>query len=509
MELDGGLTPIDTLYEWSGLVMAERFAGTLLWSWGLLGILIGAALLRLLYQAYHRQTYTELVAYPVYLSFMLFLIAPVSVSMRPRNIVFSKLWSDPSVLSVQWNGGRDSDSFTAQELSVQVPRIVGVSHRIMESAVRKMITDVRENSAFTLFRWQAVVAAREQAAILDPALRNVYHQFLLQCYWPARALAALEDTGLDPGKVTVRDLPLLTGGFVRYTEEMEIHYASLHTTCQEEEQKLLEWMYAHIAENEVHRAALQATVDEVRKSAGSAANDGGLTVQYLARIIYNETFTKIGENEIARLREALPEYHKMDQRYFATADRWTLGQGMSGFLSLFGGIAEAASQETLGPTMYYRMTLYAPYLFGFLQAVWLMAFPIAALWSLWPGCYKVIVHYVTSWASIKIWPVFWSWLSHFNVGRLSLPAEDPLGLAGTGGSAAMFTAIAAMYVLVPAISMLLFNLAARSGMASISSFVGSGSGAGPALGTMATAASAAGRGAALASHTLARNSGSS
>src|SRR5690349_8976761 len=114
MELDGGLTPIDTLYEWSGFVMAQRFAGTLLWSWGLVGILIGAALLRLLFQAYHRGTYTELVAYPVYLSFMLFLISPVPVSLRPRNIVFSQLWSDPSTLAVEWNGSRDSGSFGSQ-----------------------------------------------------------------------------------------------------------------------------------------------------------------------------------------------------------------------------------------------------------------------------------------------------------------------------------------------------------------------------------------------------------
>jgi len=209
------------------------------------------------------------------------------------------------------------------------------------------------------------------------------------------------------------------------------------------------------------------------------------------------------------MKEALPDYHKMDQRFFGTADRWTWGQGVSGMLSFFGGIAEGASQETLGPTLYYRLTLYAPYLFGFLQAVWLMAFPIAALWSLWPGCYKVLVHYISSWASIKIWPVFWCWLSHFNVGRLSLPAEDPLGLAGTGGSAAMFTAIAAMYVLVPAVSMLLFNLAARAGMVGVSSFVGSGTGAGPALGILASAGSAAGRGATLASQTFGRSTGSS
>jgi hypothetical protein len=481
--------------------MSERFAGTLIWSWGLVGILIGAALLRLLYQAYQRGSYVELVAYPVYLSFMLFLISPVPVSLRPRNIVFSKLWSDPSVLSVQWNGDRESESFTGQDLSVKVPRIVGVSHRIMESAVRRMIADVRENSAFTLFRWQAVVAAREQAAILDADLRDRFHQFLRQCYWPARALSGISEDSIDPTKLSWVELPLY-GSAVRYREDMHLEWDGRTVPCGEENRSLLRSLEHHLKENPVHRSALQAATDEFRKS---GVSEGTVTNQYLARILYNETFTNLGENEIARLREALPEYRRFDQRFFATAGKWTLGQGFSGMLSFFGGIAEGASQETLGPTLYYRLTLYAPYLFGFLQAIWLMAFPIAALWSLWPGCYKVVVHYLSSWASIKVWPVFWSWLSHFNVGRLSLPAEDPMGLAGTGGSAAMFTAIAAMYVLIPAVSLLLFNLAARSGMVSISSFVGSGSGAGPAIGTMTAAA---GRGAAVAQHAL-RNSESS
>ena len=505
MELDGGLTPVDTLYEWSGLVMSERFAGTLLWSWGLLGILIGAALLRLLYQAYHRGTYVELVAYPVYISFMLFLVSPVSVSLRPRNIMYSKLWSDPSVLSVQWNGGRESESFTAQELSVKVPRIVGVSHRIMESTVRRMITDVRENSAFTLFRWQAVDAAREQAAILDAGLRDRFHQFVKQCYWPARAIFGISEDSVDPTKVSWVELPVY-GPAVRYREDLVMEWMGSTVSCDEQNRSLLQALQRHLQDNQIHRVALQASMEELGKN---GAPQGMVTTQYLARILYNETFTKIRENEIVRLQEAIPEYHKMDQRFFATADHWTFGQGVSGALSAVSGVLESASQETLGPTMYYRMTLYAPYLFGFLQAVWLMAFPVAALWSLWPGCYKVLVHYVTSWASIKIWPVFWSWLSHFNVGRLSLPAEDPMGLAGTGGSAAMFTAIAAMYVLIPAISMLLFNLAAHSGMVSFSNFVGSGTGAGPAIGTIAAAGSAAARGGVLASKALEARSSSS
>ena len=71
----------------------------------------------------------------------------------------------------------------------------------------------------------------------------------------------------------------------------------------------------------------------------------------------------------------------------------------------------------------------------------------------------------------------------------------------------MFAGVAAMYVLVPVLSYKVMNLVSQAGMITISAFTGAGTGAGPALGTLASGMSAAGRvGAAVGS--MARSRGS-
>ena len=57
----------------------------------------------------------------------------------------------------------------------------------------------------------------------------------------------------------------------------------------------------------------------------------------------------------------------------------------------------------------------------------------------------------------------------------------------------MFASVAAMYVLVPALSYMVMNLVSHAGMLTISAFTGAGTGAGPAIGTIATGMSAAGK----------------
>lgn len=491
MELDGGITPVDTLYEWSGLVMADQISGTLMQGWGLAGILVAAALLRLLYLAYQRGTYFDLVAYPVYLAFMLFLVQPIEVSVRPQNMVFAQLLTDENMSGIEWGGKRGDTVMDGRDLKVRVPRILALSQKIMKSFVHRSVKAVADNGAYTLFRWQAIVAARERAAILDGPLRYNFHEFLRQCYWPARAAQGTSQETVDPAKVTWRELPVVGTGLPAY-EDLLFDVNGYTLPCFEKSDKLRSWLYSHLEENPVHRQAIEAMASEAKKTGGTGASQGSIQVQYLARLLYNETFTPLAQNEIQILKDAIPEYKMLDQRYFATAKQWSLKQGVSGLLSTLSGVMEGASQETIGPTLYYRITLVAPYLYGLLQAVFFMAFPIVGLWSLWPGCYKAIVHFLSTLASIKLWPIFWTFLSRFNVGRLSLPADDPLGLNGSGGSEAMFTSIAMMYAVVPVVCFLVLNLAARAGMVGISNFVGGGSGAGPGIALATGGARAAG-----------------
>jgi hypothetical protein len=62
----------------------------------------------------------------------------------------------------------------------------------------------------------------------------------------------------------------------------------------------------------------------------------------------------------------------------------------------------------------------------------------------------------------------------------------------------MFASVAAMYVLVPVLSYMILNLVSQAGMLTISAFTGSGTGAGPAIGTIVSGVSMAGKAGAAA-----------
>lgn len=492
MDLGGGITPIDTLYEFSGLVLAERFADTLLWSRLFVGILIAAAILRLFYLSQKKDSYFDLVAYPVYLAFMLFLVSPVTVTVRPKSTVLNQLWNDVDSSQIDWAGKKGGQSVGQEAFQVRVPRIIGVTHRLTDGLVRQFVGGLKNDVGYTLFRWQAVVAGLKQATILDPELSELYHKFLRYCYWPAQAARGTPDAADGASN---RPLPLRESSDDIYFG-LEMPLTASWSPCATMKQALVGHLRDHVRENKVHAQALKAGADV------AAGNGQDLVEAYLTRLIYNETFSGGSRGEMALLKNAVPDYSSWDQQYMGTANYGTVTQGVSGLLGIVSSFWEGSSQETLGPTLYYRLTLFAPYLYGLLQAVILMAFPIAGLWSLWPGSWTAVVNFLKLWTSIKLWPVFWTFLSSFNIYRLNLPPDDPLGVEGTGGSAAMFASIAAMYVLVPVLSYMILNLVAQAGMLTISSFTGSGTGAGPAIGTIVAGVSTAGKAGALAGQLL-------
>src|SRR5260221_6414128 len=156
MDLDAGVTPIDTLYEWTGLVMAERFANTLLWGRAFVGILIAAAILRLFYMGQKKDHYFDLVAYPVYLAFMFFLIWPVTVTVRPKNIVFSRLCDETNFAQVTWGDSSYKKNVSSDDVQVRVPRIIGVTHKVLHTIVSQMTAVMKNDIGCTLFPFQEV-----------------------------------------------------------------------------------------------------------------------------------------------------------------------------------------------------------------------------------------------------------------------------------------------------------------------------------------------------------------
>ena len=101
------------------------------------------------------------------------------------------------------------------------------------------------------------------------------------------------------------------------------------------------------------------------------------------------------------------------------------------------------------------MTTYGPHVYGLALMILLGLFPIAGLFALCPNQWKVLLNFSKAFISVKLWPVGWTLLSTFNQRRGALEAFD----APERVSGSPFLAIAAMYLLTPALMFLSVHLA--------------------------------------------------
>ena len=137
---------------------------------------------------------------------------------------------------------------------------------------------------------------------------------------------------------------------------------------------------------------------------------------------------------------------------------------------------------------YYLATIYGPHIYGLSLMLILGLFPIAGLFALLPGKWTVLVNYGKVFVSIKLWPVAWAALTTFNTRRDTLEAFDP----GQRVGGDVFFAVAAMYLLTPAICFLVVHLATAAAAMPFAPAVPppSGPGLGPAGGMVHMAARA-------------------
>lgn len=101
------------------------------------------------------------------------------------------------------------------------------------------------------------------------------------------------------------------------------------------------------------------------------------------------------------------------------------------------------------------MLVLGPHLYGLSVMVLLGLFPLAGLFALAPGQWRVFINYTKVFVSVKLWPVGWALLSTFNERRGPLEAFD----APERGGGSVFLAVSGMYVLIPALAFLVVHLA--------------------------------------------------
>jgi hypothetical protein len=479
MEIQG-LTPVDTIYEFVGHMVGLRLSTYLIWQGYFVIFVLGAAFLRLYYLGSREGSYTELGVYPIYVLFVFFLLWPIPVALSaPRTM-------DPTQGANEPAGGMQSAE------SVNVPRILAYVTALTDALQQYLIRDLKSMVGNTMHEWSRIAALNEKTRFLGWDVRTDVRRYVQYCYWPAMTQDG-HPLGDPWALVPLADLPIDDWLLARY-QEINLQAPTSSTVytrgpiaCQDLHSNLKASIAGELRTDKFHQGALAAY---------SAVNvDPAQSLKfYRRRILYNEIFV-IGGLEGASIRQALPAYtltagadsSGLNSQYMdmsVTNDSSIGGTIKNLFANLPVAAATVAStlsewwsQKAMGPATYYRVSSLGPHIYGMLISLLFMLFPIAGLMAFWPKWWTAIVNFMKVFLSVKLWPILWAFLSAILSHRNSFDSENPNGFEPTLGSAGVLPAIASMYLVVPAISFLIINLAHHAGGALLGALIGGADGA--------------------------------
>lgn len=479
MEIQG-LTPIDLVYEFLGHSVGLRLSTYLIWQGYFVVFVLGAAFLRLYYQGSREGSYTELGVYPVYVLFVFFLLWPIPVALTaPRTMDRTQ-------------GANDSAGVMQSAESVNVPRILAYVTALTDALQQYLIRDFKGMVGNTMHEWSRIAALNEKTRFMGWDVRNDVRRYVQYCYWPAMAQDGHPEG--DPWTlVPLADLAVDNWLLARYQEinlqspKSSTVYTRGPIACLDLHSSLKASIAGELKTAKFHQQSLAAF---------SAVNvDPAQALQfYRRRILYNEIFV-VGGLEGASIRQALPAYTlttgtgsgELNSQYMdmsVTNDSSVLGTIKNLFANLPVAAATVAStlsewwsQKAMGPATYYRVSSLGPHIYGMVIALLFMLFPIAGLMAFWPKWWTAIVNFMKVFLSVKLWPILWAFLSAILSHRNSFDSENPSGFEPTLGSSGVLPAIASMYLVVPAMSFLIINLAHHAGGAMLGALIGGADGA--------------------------------
>lgn len=515
MEIQG-LTPIDTLYEFAGYAISLRLGRYLLWNGYILGFLLSAAILRLYYLGSREGSFKDLGIYPVYVLFVLFLLWPIDVALTaPKAQTGGFLEETNPEKGIFWDSVQGQDGGTVRPDTQKVPRILAYVSALAGALQRNLTSDVCDNMHGAMVQWKHVAAINSEARIFSRNLREDLGVYLKCCYYPA--LTEDKDPDPDPWKIVpLAGLPIDPWLSATY-ERMDLRSEDTHnkdswsegpTTCADLHRRLEADLSQELRTAPFHVQALSA-YERLAARARTGPGGGAAYAQfYRRRLVYNEIFLR-GGGTAAMLRGALPEYGVWKDGGLAlqyiTSDsqnegwfRNTLKAATkipAGLAMIASSITEGWSQKAMGPATYYRVSAMGPYLYGLLLAFLIIAFPLAGLLAVWPQWWTALVNFMKLFVSIKLWPIFWAFLSGMVEYRNVFTPDDPEGFQGTFGSEGMLPALAVMYLVVPVFSFMITSLAQHASGTMLGAILGQGQEAslGGTVGAMTQPGAAAGR----------------
>jgi hypothetical protein len=428
------MSSIDTLYEYAGL----KLAGSLWSLFSSVGLPLIIALAGVAYSV-HR-------------------IADKG-SVRPLAVHFLYL-----ILAVGLLGS------TTQQ-GVKTPRFVAFLGRATDLLQKRAVQQINDRFLTEPFEWERIAARVSFARLLDPALERDVGLFLESC-----------------GRTTLAGAEPRHGNLLR---EGALPYQG---PCEERRRKLWQRVQIHVRDDPQHRA----TVDAAR--AKDPARGAAFAERYADELVVRAIDEPGGPvSESALLLASLGQYSYTDPAQASGAlPVWAKSLlGPLGFL--FGDQATnlaitgaAELQQTYearfsSKQKYFLAVTYGPHIYGLALMILLGLFPVAGLFALCPNQWMLFVNYAKVFLSVKLWPVGWTLLSTFNERRAILETFDDPGRV----SGSPFLAVAALYLLIPGVMFLIVHLATAAAALPFSQAVPPP--AGPGLGPVAPAASAAGR----------------
>jgi hypothetical protein len=511
-----GLTPIDTLYEFMGYTISLRLGNYLLWNGYVLGFLLAAALVRLYYVGSREGSFKDLAVYPLYVLFMLFLSWPIEVALTaPRSQTSGFLEETNPENGMFWDPAEGMGGGVVRPDTLKVPRLLAYVGALVGSLEKNLVGDICDDMHGAMYQWKHVAAINSNARFFDRTLREDLGVYLKCCYYPALTTDRNRDP--DPWKIVpFAGLPIDSWLLGTYRQmdlrAEETHFKDLSgemaAPCGELHQDLHAAIDEEVGGSIFHIKALAAYARLARQQSGGGASAAEYARFYRRRLIYNELFV-LGGSTAATLRAALPEYGvfkdgNIDLKYITTDSQnqgtpqnviTAIAKLPAALAAVASSLSEGWSQKAMGPATYYRVSALGPYLYGLLLAILVIVFPLAGLLSIWPQWWTAIINFMKLFLSIKLWPIFWAFLSGMMSYKEAFAPEDPEGFQGTFGSEGMLPALAVMYLVVPVFSFMITSIAQHAGGAMLGSLLGQGQEAslGGTIGAVTQPASMAGR----------------
>ena len=363
---------------------------------------------------------------------------------------------------------------STKQQDVSTPRFVAYLGQATDLTQKRLIRRISDRFLTEPYEWERIAARVGHARILDPALDLRVASFLEAC---AR-------TGLS--KSEPRYPNLLREGALPY-----------EGVCEERRKDLWQRLQRHIQTDPQHQATLLA----------ARAKDPAQALAFEDRYLDEIAIRSIDEpggpvSESALVLASLGEYSVTDRAqnigtlpFWAKSlmgpAAWVFGDAAANVA--IGSVAQmnqSFENTFAGKQRYYQVLTLGPHLYGLSVMILLGLFPLAGLFALAPGQWRVFLNYAKVFVSVKLWPVGWALLSTFNERRGALEAFD----APERGGGDVFLAVSGMYALIPALAFLVVHLATTAAAMPFAQALppAAGAGLGPA-GPVIHAAARAGR----------------